>query len=158
MCRTRRGVLPTPSGSWSNGNAGRRERDGFQWYCENCDHLLYEEFAHISDIEKQLPPIFEHFFSSIENRTCKNCGTVQAGRANPPGRRRPERAVTAAAMKFDPSLAFARSADETDPLRAFRSRFAMPRDSQGRELLYFAGHSLGVMPLAARDVLNRGAR
>jgi 3-hydroxyanthranilate 3,4-dioxygenase len=54
------------------------ERDGFQWYCENCDHLLYEEFAHISDIEKQLPPIFEHFFSSIENRTCKNCGTVQA--------------------------------------------------------------------------------
>ena len=54
------------------------ERDGFQWYCENCDHLLYEEFAHISDIEKQLPPIFEHFFSSIENRTCKKCGTVQA--------------------------------------------------------------------------------
>jgi 3-hydroxyanthranilate 3,4-dioxygenase len=52
------------------------ERDGFQWYCENCDHLLYEEFEHISDIEKQLPPIFERFFNSTGNRTCKNCGAV----------------------------------------------------------------------------------
>ncbi len=31
----------------------------------------------------------------------------------------------------------------------------MPRDSQGRELLYFAGHSLGAMPLSVRDVLNQ---
>jgi 3-hydroxyanthranilate 3,4-dioxygenase len=54
------------------------ERDGFQWYCENCEHLLYEEFAHISDIEKQLPPIFEHFFGNVGHRTCKNCGAVQA--------------------------------------------------------------------------------
>jgi 3-hydroxyanthranilate 3,4-dioxygenase len=52
------------------------ELDGFQWYCENCDRLLYEEFEHISDIEKQLPPIFERFFNSTEHRTCKNCGTV----------------------------------------------------------------------------------
>ena len=52
------------------------EQDGFQWYCERCDHLLYEEFEHISDIEKQLPPIFERFFDSTANRTCKNCGTV----------------------------------------------------------------------------------
>jgi kynureninase len=58
-------------------------------------------------------------------------------------------------MNFEPSLGFARSADQSDPLRSFRSRFAMPRDSQGRELLYFAGHSLGAMPLAVRDVLNQ---
>ena len=57
-------------------------------------------------------------------------------------------------MNYAPSLDFAQSADETDPLRRFRSRFALPRDAQGREILYFAGHSLGAMPLAARDVLN----
>jgi kynureninase len=57
-------------------------------------------------------------------------------------------------MNYDASLDFARSADETDPLRAFRTRFAMPRDAQGKEILYFAGHSLGAMPLAARDTLN----
>jgi kynureninase len=57
-------------------------------------------------------------------------------------------------LKYGASLDFAQSADETDPLRSFRARFAMPKDAQGRELLYFAGHSLGAMPLAVRDVLN----
>jgi 3-hydroxyanthranilate 3,4-dioxygenase len=57
------------------------ELDGFQWYCERCDHPLYEEFAHITDIEKQLPPIFDRFFASADRRTCKNCGTVMP----PPG-------------------------------------------------------------------------
>jgi kynureninase len=57
-------------------------------------------------------------------------------------------------MNYDASPGFAQSADETDPLRGFRSRFALPRDARGRELLYFAGHSLGAMPLDARVVLN----
>jgi kynureninase len=57
-------------------------------------------------------------------------------------------------LTYGTSLDFAQSADETDPLRALRARFAMPKDAQGRELLYFAGHSLGAMPLAAREVLN----
>jgi kynureninase len=57
-------------------------------------------------------------------------------------------------MNYDASLDFAQSADETDPLRGMRSRFAMPRDARGVEILYLAGHSLGAMPLAARDVLN----
>jgi 3-hydroxyanthranilate 3,4-dioxygenase len=54
------------------------ERDGFQWYCERCDRLLYEEFAQITDIEKQLPPIFERFFDNLSHRTCRQCGTVMA--------------------------------------------------------------------------------
>ncbi len=57
-------------------------------------------------------------------------------------------------MNYDASLDFAQSADETDPLRGFRSRFALPHDAQGRPMLYFAGHSLGAMPLDARMVLN----
>lgn len=57
-------------------------------------------------------------------------------------------------MKFEPSLEFARRADQADPLRAFRSRFAMPRDANGTELVYLAGHSLGLLPLAARGVVN----
>ena len=52
------------------------EIDGFQWYCENCGEKLHEEFAEITDIENQLPPIFERFFSSLEKRTCRHCGTV----------------------------------------------------------------------------------
>jgi 3-hydroxyanthranilate 3,4-dioxygenase len=52
------------------------QKDGFLWFCENCDNLLYEEYEHITDIVKQLPPIMNNFFNSIENRTCKNCGTI----------------------------------------------------------------------------------
>ncbi len=57
-------------------------------------------------------------------------------------------------MNYGPALDFAQSADETDALRVFHSRFAMPKDAQGRDLLYFAGHSLGAMPRAVREMLN----
>jgi 3-hydroxyanthranilate 3,4-dioxygenase len=52
------------------------ELDGFQWYCENCGQLLYEEFFALTDIEKQFPPVFERFFASLQKRTCARCGTV----------------------------------------------------------------------------------
>jgi 3-hydroxyanthranilate 3,4-dioxygenase len=51
------------------------ELDGFQWYCERCSNLLYEEFLPMTDIEK-LGEIFERFYASHEHRTCKRCGAV----------------------------------------------------------------------------------
>lgn len=56
------------------------ELDGFQWYCDNCDHKLYEEFVHVTDIVEQLPPIFDRFYSSESNRRCTECGTLKPGR------------------------------------------------------------------------------
>ncbi len=53
------------------------ELDGFQWYCDNCDNELYEEFLYIEDIVAQLPPIFDRFYNSEANRTCDRCGTVK---------------------------------------------------------------------------------
>jgi 3-hydroxyanthranilate 3,4-dioxygenase len=52
------------------------EMDGFIWHCENCGEKLYEEFAEVTDIVSQLPPIMDRFWSNPENTTCKNCGTV----------------------------------------------------------------------------------
>jgi len=52
------------------------ETDGFMWFCDNCNHKLYEEFLHLEDIVKQLPPIMNKFYASEENRTCDNCGSV----------------------------------------------------------------------------------
>ena len=51
------------------------ERDGFQWYCDGCHHLLYEEFIELRDIEKDLPPVFARFFASPAT-VCRRCGTV----------------------------------------------------------------------------------
>jgi 3-hydroxyanthranilate 3,4-dioxygenase len=53
------------------------ERDGFQWYCERCGNLLHQEFTELTDIEKQLPPVFDRFYASRAQRTCSRCGTVQ---------------------------------------------------------------------------------
>jgi 3-hydroxyanthranilate 3,4-dioxygenase len=52
------------------------DKDGFLWFCENCGSKLYEEYEEVTDIVKQLPPIMDRFWGSIEKRTCKNCGTV----------------------------------------------------------------------------------
>lgn len=52
------------------------EIDGFMWFCEQCDHKLYEEFLKVDDIVAQLPPLMERFYSDVEKRTCKNCGAV----------------------------------------------------------------------------------
>lgn len=53
------------------------ELDGFIWYCDNCDSKLYEQYLYVDDIVGQLPPVFERFYSSVENRSCKRCGTVK---------------------------------------------------------------------------------
>lgn len=53
-----------------------KEKDGLQWYCENCDALLYEEYFPLKNIEKDFPPVFDRFFGSKEHRTCKKCGQV----------------------------------------------------------------------------------
>jgi 3-hydroxyanthranilate 3,4-dioxygenase len=52
------------------------ELDGLQWYCERCDHLLYEERFALTNIETQFPPVFARFFGDEKLRTCGRCGTV----------------------------------------------------------------------------------
>lgn len=52
------------------------ELDGFLWYCEKCDNKLHEEYFQLEDIVKQLPPVMEKFYTSVELRTCKKCGSV----------------------------------------------------------------------------------
>ena len=52
------------------------EKDGIQYYCDNCNSLLFEEFFTLQNVEKDFPPIFDRFFSDEKKRTCKRCGTV----------------------------------------------------------------------------------
>lgn len=52
------------------------DSDGFLWFCESCGHKLHEEYFHLDDIVKQLPPVMNAFYSSEEKRTCKSCGYI----------------------------------------------------------------------------------
>src|SRR5258708_3454310 len=53
------------------------EKDGLLWYCERCNHKLYEEFFVLRSIERDFPAVFERYYASLDARTCKNCGSVQ---------------------------------------------------------------------------------
>ncbi len=50
------------------------EKDGLMWFCEQCNHKLFEEFFTLVDIEKDFPAIFDRFYANHELRTCAACG------------------------------------------------------------------------------------
>ena len=52
------------------------ERDGLLWFCERCNHKLYEEYFVLDSIEKDFPPVFDRFYRSLDARTCGQCGHV----------------------------------------------------------------------------------
>ncbi|WP_282786338.1 3-hydroxyanthranilate 3,4-dioxygenase [Flavobacterium croceum] len=53
-------------------------KDGLLWFCDHCNHKLYEVYFELHNIEKDFLPHFEHFYNSEELRTCKHCGTIMA--------------------------------------------------------------------------------
>jgi kynureninase len=55
---------------------------------------------------------------------------------------------------FDARLDWARAQDAADLLAPLRARFALPRGADGRPLLYFCGHSLGLAPIGARAAVE----
>ena len=55
---------------------GKEIPDGLLWFCENCNHKLYEVYFELHDIEKDFLKHFNHFYNSSALRTCTACGTV----------------------------------------------------------------------------------
>lgn len=50
-----------------------KEKDGFQWYCENCNNKLYEEYFELTDIVSQLQIVMKTYYNSTTLRTCNKC-------------------------------------------------------------------------------------
>src|SRR6478735_4627690 len=57
-------------------------------------------------------------------------------------------------MHFSANENFALQLDAEDPLRHFREKFHLPLGKDGKPLIYFAGNSLGLMPKAARAIVE----
>jgi 3-hydroxyanthranilate 3,4-dioxygenase len=55
---------------------GSDEKDGFMWFCENCNEKLYEEYFHLRNIETELKPVFDRFYADESLRTCGACGNI----------------------------------------------------------------------------------
>ena len=58
-------------------------------------------------------------------------------------------------MSFEATLECARNLDAADVLASFRERFELPHDAHGKPLIYLCGHSLGLMPRAARTLVTQ---
>jgi kynureninase len=56
---------------------------------------------------------------------------------------------------FETTESFAAGLDEQDPLRHFREKFYIPKQSDGRDVLYFTGNSLGLQPRSARALIEQ---
>src|SRR6266480_4428701 len=58
-------------------------------------------------------------------------------------------------MTFSREEDFAKQLDADDPLRHIRDKFHLPIGADGKPSIYFAGNSLGLMPKAARNVVEQ---
>ena len=55
---------------------GKDIPDGLLWFCENCNHKLYEVYFELHNIETDFLSHFKHFYNSEQLRTCEKCGTI----------------------------------------------------------------------------------
>jgi 3-hydroxyanthranilate 3,4-dioxygenase len=54
--------------------------DAFEWYCQNCHQLVHRSEVKLKSIVRDLPPLFEKFYSDESLRKCKHCGAVHPGK------------------------------------------------------------------------------
>lgn len=52
-------------------------------------------------------------------------------------------------------LEYAKHQDQNDVLASYRSHFHIPKDNQGKELIYMTGNSLGLQPKSTKDYINQ---
>jgi 3-hydroxyanthranilate 3,4-dioxygenase len=53
-----------------------QHKDGLMWFSDKENALLYEEYFHLTNIEKDFLPVFKKFYSSEKLRTCPVSGEV----------------------------------------------------------------------------------
>lgn len=58
-------------------------------------------------------------------------------------------------LTFETSQEFAQKMDEQDPLRSYREQFFMPKHTDGNDILYFCGNSLGLQPKKVEAYLQQ---
>ena len=62
-------------------------REAFEWYCFNCEALVYraeQALTGATGIVSQLPEIYDAFHADEAARTCPACGTLHPGKGAPP--------------------------------------------------------------------------
>lgn len=58
-------------------------------------------------------------------------------------------------MQYNSSREFAEKMDLDDPLKGFREKFHIPKTKEGKDVIYFAGNSLGLQPKTVRSYVEQ---
>ncbi|MEO0900301.1 MAG: kynureninase [Bacteroidota bacterium] len=58
-------------------------------------------------------------------------------------------------LKYEDSLSFAQYMDHIDPISIFRTKFHLPKRSNGEPMIYFCGNSLGLQPITTRAKIDQ---
>lgn len=77
--------VPGSVGLVVEGARGPGVKEGFEWFCFECGALVHRVEVAVSDIVKDLPPLFAAFYADERARTCRQCGTMHPGNQPPPG-------------------------------------------------------------------------
>lgn len=59
------------------------ELDAIEWYCFDCGARVHRAEMQLKSIVHDLPPVYEAFYASEEQRTCGDCGAVHPGKEPP---------------------------------------------------------------------------
>ena len=54
----------------------QEHKDGLLWFSDTANEKLYEEYFHLTNIEKDFLPVFKKFYSDEKLRTCPKTGEV----------------------------------------------------------------------------------
>lgn len=60
-------------------------KDAFEWFCFGCGARVHRIEVVVTDIVKDLPPLYEAFYDSVTLRTCRHCEAIHPGKLPPPG-------------------------------------------------------------------------
>ncbi|MYM31393.1 3-hydroxyanthranilate 3,4-dioxygenase [Duganella sp. CY15W] len=55
-------------------------RDGFEWYCLECNHLVHRIEVQLQSIVDDLPPLFQRFYGDASLRVCPQCNALHPGK------------------------------------------------------------------------------
>ena len=55
-----------------------QHKDGLMWFSDTANELLYEEYFHLTNVEKDFLPVFKRFYSDEKLRTCPKTGEVMS--------------------------------------------------------------------------------
>jgi len=53
-----------------------KHKDGLMWFSDTANELLYEEYFHLTNVEKDFLPVFKRFYSDEKLRTCAKTGEI----------------------------------------------------------------------------------